>query len=431
MRRDTTIAIGVAVLLIVLGTSYLVWGNRGGSANKPGDTTKNNTTGATTASQDKNGQSVLTGAGAAARPSAGGAPTLARHPDSTPPTPRAGGSDVSSSPLSPTVRDTTPTTPRPRPFEPAAPGTTLTGTYGTSPTGTPGTGLTGPGSVSATPSGTVSFGSSGVDPTRSSAGVGSTSSSLGGSSNSTPGPMPRANTLTTPAVGVLPATPGLSSPSTRPALGSTSPTRVGTVDALATTTGTPDRSTPSLAGSTAGPVDLTRKTTAATTGKVTTHVIQSGDTYSSLAVKYLGHSKYANLIAKANPNVDPRRLRLGAKLNIPPVPEAAISSAFTESKEAARSTTTSVKPLTATTTKRIADPIPADRSYKVTANDSWSSLAKQCFGDSSRWIELYELNKERVPRDRSFALPIGTIIELPAGARITKPAEDKATAKPS
>ncbi|HOW72664.1 MAG TPA: LysM peptidoglycan-binding domain-containing protein [Phycisphaerae bacterium] len=208
----------------------------------------------------------------------------------------------------------------------------------------------------------------------------------------------------------------------------TSPTRVGTVDPLATTTKTLDRS---FTSSLTGPVDSTLKPASTTTGKTTTHVIQSGDTYSSLALKYLGHSKYANLIAKANPNIDPRRLRLGAKLNIPPAPETTtggskdLTSSATDS--ASKFATTTAKPLTATTAKKVADPIPADRAYKVSANDSWSSLARQCYGDSSRWIELYDLNKDRVPRTRSFALPAGTIIELPAGAKISKPADEKKT----
>ncbi|MBP7935654.1 MAG: LysM peptidoglycan-binding domain-containing protein [Phycisphaerae bacterium] len=427
MRRDTTIAIGVAVLLIVLGTSYLVWGNRGSSANKPGGAAGSGDTSGATADQDKNGKPTLTGA--AQKTATGGAPTLAKRPDSAAPTgPRTGGFDASSSPISPMVRDTAPLTPRPRPAETTIPGSGATGASGYGLTGS--TGSTGFGGTATPLAGTSSPGSSFPDAARLPLGTGGSSTSFGRSSALTPGPMPRTATPTTPSVGVLPPAPGLSAlpPSTRPSVGMTSPIRVGTVDPLATTTKTLDRSlTPSLTG----PVDSTFKPALTTTGKTTTHVIQSGDTYSSLALKYLGHSKYANLIAKANPNIDPRRLRLGAKLNIPAAPETAtggskdVASSATDS--ALKAATTTAKPLTATTARRVADPIPADRAYKVSANESWSSLARQCYGDSSRWIELYELNKDRVPRTRSFALPAGTIIELPAGVKINRPADEKKT----
>lgn len=127
-----------------------------------------------------------------------------------------------------------------------------------------------------------------------------------------------------------------------------------------------------------------------------THTIQPGDTFSKLAAQYLGHAKYAGLIGQANPDLDPRRLQIGSTIRIPERPESAAR------------TTIAARPIVK------ASVIPEGRRYTVQVGETWYDLGKKFLGNGMRGVELYELNKERVPRDPNL-LRTGTIIELPAG----------------
>lgn len=151
------------------------------------------------------------------------------------------------------------------------------------------------------------------------------------------------------------------------------------------------------------------------------HVIQPGDSYSALAVRYYGSERYTNLIIKANPGKDPRRLLVGTKINIPPAPEAAkpqASAAASASEGSAGPVPSSAAPKSAAL-----PPIPEDRLYIVKPGESWRSLAARFLGNEARWPELYELNKDRVGGARPEALRANTKIELPEGVS-TRPARN-------
>ncbi|UCD28933.1 MAG: LysM peptidoglycan-binding domain-containing protein [Planctomycetota bacterium] len=136
------------------------------------------------------------------------------------------------------------------------------------------------------------------------------------------------------------------------------------------------------------------------------HVIQAGDTYSALAKKYYGSVKYTSLLVKANPGTEPRRLMVGTKVRIPNLPASSVSGT------SAVGSTASPSPLL------MAEPIPSvpkDRAYTVKESEGWTALAERFLGDASRWPELYELNRERVPHNYNLR-PAGTVIELPKEA---------------
>ena len=62
---------------------------------------------------------------------------------------------------------------------------------------------------------------------------------------------------------------------------------------------------------------------------VCTHTVMAGDMFGKLAVRYLGTSRRWNEIARANPGVDPKRLRIGQILKLPcaaPAPDAATAT---------------------------------------------------------------------------------------------------------
>jgi nucleoid-associated protein YgaU len=173
------------------------------------------------------------------------------------------------------------------------------------------------------------------------------------------------------------------------------------------------------------------------------YTVQAGDSFSSLAAKNYGHAKYANLIQNANPDKDPRKLRVGMKIVIPPGPEAAAGSAVAPSPAP-----TSIAPPTPSPTRTMtgndkaakapsllasrklpdAEPAAAERAYTVQAGDNWEKLAKRFLGKNGNWTELYEHNKERLGGN-SHNLRPGVVLELPEGADLqalntptTKPA---------
>ncbi len=155
-----------------------------------------------------------------------------------------------------------------------------------------------------------------------------------------------------------------------------------------------------------------------------THKVEAGDTFSSLAARYLGHAKHADRIAKANPSVDPRRLRIGMELRIPAAAESAAAPPGSRIPTADAGTR-AAPPRTAIE----ASPIPDGRAYTVQQGQRWSDLAERFFKDANRWPELYELNRGRVPRNPNL-LRAGTVIEIPPeAARATSP--DLATTRPA
>ena len=175
----------------------------------------------------------------------------------------------------------------------------------------------------------------------------------------------------------------------------------------------------------AGTVKAGTPTSVATAVKP--HVVQSGDTYSSLAVKYLGHAKYANLIMKANPGRDAKKLYIGAKINIPERPTDAPAVTVKPENAAVAGTSRTAR----ANAKEVVLPPDPSRAYTVKPGEGWMDLARRFLGDSKEYPELYELNKERVGGNPNI-LPAGTVIELPKRAKLaaTGPAAKSTTAAP-
>ncbi len=95
-------------------------------------------------------------------------------------------------------------------------------------------------------------------------------------------------------------------------------------------------------------------------------VIQKGDTLQKIAARELGSSEQWRVLIAWNPGLDPKRLKTGAKLQLPPVVRAAPK-------------------VTAT---------PAARRHVVMADETLRSIAKRWYGDEERWIDLLEANRD-------------------------------------
>ena len=125
--------------------------------------------------------------------------------------------------------------------------------------------------------------------------------------------------------------------------------------------------------------------------KLRTHVIQPGDNFSLLAQRYYGNQEYVGFLLAANHNVDPRRMKVGSTVRIPPLP--------TNNADAARSQPGFRKT--------------GERLHEVREGESLFAIAEDHLGSGVRWREVYELNKARIGHDPA-ALRVGLILKLPA-----------------
>lgn len=144
-----------------------------------------------------------------------------------------------------------------------------------------------------------------------------------------------------------------------------------------------------------------------------THVIQRGDTIAGLASKYLGSEKYTRLLLEANPQItDPRKIQIGDRITIPPKPAEATAPAAAHGSDVG----TSTPPVARRELPRREQPADT-KPYVVRQGDSWAKIAGWALGDSSRWTELFEMNK-RSPAEHWGDLRPGETIYVPTTAKL-------------
>jgi nucleoid-associated protein YgaU len=134
------------------------------------------------------------------------------------------------------------------------------------------------------------------------------------------------------------------------------------------------------------------------------HRAQPGDTFASLAQAYYGSERHTAFLIKQNPHIKvPSRIRVGELIKLPPLPSRA-DRASSESTSAVAASAPSRAPSAANR---------HTRTYEVQSGDSFYGVARDELGDSSRWRELFELNKEAVNGDPK-RLKVGQVIVLPS-----------------
>ena len=131
-----------------------------------------------------------------------------------------------------------------------------------------------------------------------------------------------------------------------------------------------------------------------------THTVEANENFSTIAQKYYGDGNLYLAIAKANPSIDPRRLKIGDKVVVPD--KAAVET----SKPAAAAS--AAKPAKADAAT------PADSGYThvVSGNDTLYSIAEKRLGRAALWKDIYALNKAAIGDDPT-KLPVGLTLRLP------------------
>lgn len=117
--------------------------------------------------------------------------------------------------------------------------------------------------------------------------------------------------------------------------------------------------------------------------KTETYTVKSGDTMSSIAATWFGDGNKWDLIAKANPLVDPKKLQIGQKLNLP-----------------AKSTQPE-KPKAGT------------REYTVRPGDTLITIARAVYGDDASWKKIYDANKKAIGNDPDH-VTVGMKLTIPS-----------------
>jgi nucleoid-associated protein YgaU len=150
-----------------------------------------------------------------------------------------------------------------------------------------------------------------------------------------------------------------------------------------------------------------------TTGR--TYTIKPGQTLSSIAAEVYGNQRFYVAILRANPSVNPARLRPGMKVTLPDIsdvqpkadaPVLAATAKETMPKESA--------------TERQTDA--SGHTYKVESGDNLYRIARKLYGSAKMAETIYDLNKEVIGPDKT-RLKLGMVLHLPQS-----PTADGATA---
>ena len=132
------------------------------------------------------------------------------------------------------------------------------------------------------------------------------------------------------------------------------------------------------------------------------HVIQPGETLSSIAAAAYGSAAYYPHLLRANPNIDPKRLRPGMTINLPPASQVKADA----STSAIATATPGATP--AVTTAKLDE----KSEYRVESGDSLMKISSKLYGSIKNVDKLYDLNKTTIGPDKA-KLKVGAVLKLP------------------
>jgi nucleoid-associated protein YgaU len=156
------------------------------------------------------------------------------------------------------------------------------------------------------------------------------------------------------------------------------------------------------------------------------YTVAPGDTLSKIALAHFGNKSRTsvNAIFDANRSTltSPDDLKAGLVLSLPVV-EVTPRSVKPEPPQANAPTPSKAEEAKNHPTKKSAEPpAPTFRWYQVKKNDRYASIAREQLGDTGRWRELHELNKDKFPNPQSIRE--GVRIKLPS-AKVPASAEGR------
>lgn len=131
-----------------------------------------------------------------------------------------------------------------------------------------------------------------------------------------------------------------------------------------------------------------------------THVVVSGDSFSSISTKYFGTESKAGAIASANPLVDPTRMKIGAKLRIPESTTlVAAPAVVTPNGKSSNGNTVAAST--------------SGNNHNVASGETLAAISRKYYGSTKYWQKLYTANKGTIGSDPA-ALKVGQKLTIPA-----------------
>ncbi len=158
------------------------------------------------------------------------------------------------------------------------------------------------------------------------------------------------------------------------------------------------------------PSATTARSAATPAGWPKSHTIESGDTLSSISTTYYDSTRHVDLLMKANPALDPRRLKIGDVITIPS-PEPAATTP-TISRETVRLVDASSRNVDTAPRSTAATPARSGRTYVVRKDDTLFSIARRMLGDGAKWKTILDLNRDQLKND-PHRLKIGMELAIP------------------
>jgi nucleoid-associated protein YgaU len=156
-----------------------------------------------------------------------------------------------------------------------------------------------------------------------------------------------------------------------------------------------------------------------------THVVQPNETFASIAEMAYGSQAYYPHIVRANPNVNPKRLRAGMTIILPgrdqvvakenKALEGAQLSAASSPGSSAGATSPSGAMGAAGTTGTVTvarAPLDERTHYRVQPGESLYKIAMKLYGRIEKINAIYDLNKDAIGPNRD-RLKAGTVLKLP------------------
>ena len=131
------------------------------------------------------------------------------------------------------------------------------------------------------------------------------------------------------------------------------------------------------------------------------YTVRAGDQIMTIAQRVYGSTRHWQAIAKANPEVDPQRLRAGQRLRVPVDPEN-VQGVVVEGE-----TTASDEEPDAVAETGVVEHI-------VQRNDSLWKIAASFYGDGTRWTIIRDANRDLVGADGEKLRPGMTLVIPPA-----------------
>jgi len=122
------------------------------------------------------------------------------------------------------------------------------------------------------------------------------------------------------------------------------------------------------------------------------HAVQKGETLDSISKRYFGTTRHASAIARANPLLDPSRLREGRVIRIPRDPD-------------------NIQGIPTAPEPKPADTPLSTRAYTVRSGDTLSKISKAMYGTTRHAKLIFEANRDQLHDEDSLAL--GQQLKIP------------------